>query len=484
MALEDDLRSQLRRMGAELARRAATERRLDQYYDGDCPLPEAIVTSKLTKAYRLLMPMAEAPWGSLVVDSVTDRLEVTGISSDDDDVDGALWGVWQDNALDAESRLAHNAAVVSGRAFALIWPNGRGEPEITYETGSQMIVEYREGSRRERQAAMRQWVDDDGRPYATLYRPEAIYKFIAPKGDGMPEPGAPIIPTSETRWIGGTGAGQAIRWERREVPGEPWPLANPYGIVNVVELPVNRRLKPGRYGFARGEFAKCTGLLDRINLLTFLGLVVAFWLGFPLRGVIGNTIMRDDENNPIAPFNVGADELFQLENPDAKLAEYKAADRSNLSIYAELDQLATITHTPRHYFPLQQGMSNLSADAIRASEGGLVAKIPTHKSTLGEGHEETLRVAGLMLPSPVQLSQRAELQWSDHETRSLAERADAALKLKDILPQTAILEHVLNATAEQIARWQADRAQDAMTRLLDAAMQPAPAPAPSLNGGG
>jgi hypothetical protein len=96
------------------------------------------------------------------------------------------------------------------------------------------------------------------------------------------------------------------------------------------------------------------GLLDRINLLTFLGLVVAFWMGFPLRGVIGDKILRDDDGKPLPPFKVAADEVFQFENPAAKLAEFKAADRGNLSIFDELAQLAYLTKTPAHYFPLRR----------------------------------------------------------------------------------------------------------------------------------
>ena len=370
--------------------------------------------------------------------------------------------------MDAESKLAHNAALVSGRAFALVWPDSdTDQPEITLDNSSQMVIKYREGNRRKREAAMRFWTDeDDKRPYANLYLPDGIYKFVGPKNS--------------------TGI-DGIQWERREVPEEDWPVENPFGIVTAVELPVNRRLKPGSYGYARGEYAHCTSLIDRINLLTFLGLIVAFWAGFPVRAVIGDKIIRDDDGKPLPPFELGADQVVQLENPQAKLDSFTAADRGILSVYAELDQLAAITATPRHYLPLAQGMTNLSADAIRASEGSLIAKVPDHKASLGEGWEEVLRLSGMMLDDPVDLSQRAELQWSDHETRSLAERADAAVKLKGVLPESAIIEYVLNATASQMARWRTERAGDVMSTLLAAATQPAaPLPTPPVvtNGAG
>lgn len=465
MPTEQELRAQLATMGAELNRRAARSRKLERYYDGQCPFPAAVVRARVTKAYQALMPMAEAAWGSLVADSVQDRLEVTGIESDDKRVNDLLWGVWQDNAMDAESKLAHNSALINGRAFATVWRDGE-TPEIVLDNAEQMIVQYREGSRRHRVAALRSWVGEDGRPNATLYRPDGLYKFAGPKH---------------------SGGLQGMQWERRDVEGEAWPLANPLGEVPVVELAVNRRLRPGSFGSARGEYEHCLGLIDRINLLTFLGLVVAVWMGFPLRGVLGTQILRDDDGNQLPPFDADADSIFHLEGPDAKLAEFKAADRRNLGVFAELGQLAYLTKTPAHYFPLETGLSNISADTVRALEGGQAAKVTGHKGSLGEGWEEVLRLSGRMLDSPVALSSRAALVWGDHESRSLAERADAATKLKDILPWQALAKRVLNATPDDIQEWEAMRASDGIGTLLAAAAAPLPAEpegVPVLNGNG
>jgi hypothetical protein len=435
---EDQLNAELAQLNAELDRRGRRYRLLDSYYEASAAVPAAVARARVVQAYRMLMPVASAPWGSLVVDSVQDRLEVAGIRSDLPEVDKQVWRVWQDNQMDSESKLAHNSALLSGRAFALVWPGATGQPEISLDSAEQMIVRYREGSRRQRVAALRRWMDGDT-PNVTLYRPDAIYKFQGPKNSSG---------------MAGT------QWQRREVPGEEWPLPNPLNVVPVVEIALNRRLKPGSFGYARGEFEHCIGLIDRINLLTFLGLVVAFWMGFPLRGVIGERIIRDDDGNALPPFEVNADTVFQLENPEAKLAQYQAADRKNLSVFAELDQLSTVTKTPRHYFPLEQGMSNLAADAIRASEGALHAKVTAHKASAGEGWEEVLRLAGRMLDQPVDLPADAALLWKDHESRSLAERADAATKLKDLVPWQSIAETVLNASQDDIKRWGDQRAAD------------------------
>jgi hypothetical protein len=444
---EAELLAQITTLGKPLQKRADKSRLLNAYVDGCPPFPEAVVRARMTTAYRVLMPMAQAPWAGLVTESVMDRLEPAGIRSGVKETDDAIWGIWQDNQMDSEAKLGHNAALVDGRCFAIVWPDEKGQPEIVLDSSEQVIVQYRAGSRRRRVAALRYWVEDQV-PMVNLYRPEAIYKFQGPKDE--------------------TGI-EGVAWKPREVPGEQWPLANPLGVVPVVEVPVNRKLKPGAFGHARGEFEHCTGLLDRIHLLTFLGLVVALWMGFPLRGVIGQKIMRDDEGKPIPPFDADVDKAFAFENPQAKLAEFAAADRKNLSIFQELSQLAYVTKTPAHYFPLEMGISNISADAIRALEGGMHAKVSGHKATLGEGWEEVLRLGGLMLDQPVQLSPRAQLLWKDNESRSLAERADAATKLKDILPWQALAEQVLNASQDDISRWESMRASDAMGALIAAA---------------
>ena len=241
MAAPNPFQKQLDTLADQVQRRGFMERHLDKYYEGDAPLPDVIVSAKITKAYMLLMGLSNAPWGSLVVDSVQDRLEVTGIESDDEDVDDTLWGVWQDNKMDSESKLAHKTSLIAGRSFALVWPDDEtGQPEISLDGPGQMIVQYEEGSRHERAAAMRFWMSDDERvPYANLYLPDGIYKFIGPKDSYGPS---------------------GVRWEQRNVEGEPWPVPNPWNVVPVVELPVNRRLKPGPWGFARGEYEHCVRL--------------------------------------------------------------------------------------------------------------------------------------------------------------------------------------------------------------------------------
>jgi hypothetical protein len=124
-------------------------------------------------------------------------------------------------------------------------------------------------------------------------------------------------------------------------------------------------------------------------------------------------------------------------------------------------------------------MSNLAADAIRATEGGQAAKTTNYKAETGEGWEEVLRLLGLMSDEEVELSQRAELEWRDNESRSMAERADAATKVASIgLPVPLVAEKYLNFSQEEVSKLEALMANDAFSALVKEAEKPATPPIP------
>jgi hypothetical protein len=263
--------------------------------------------------------------------------------------------------------------------------------------------------------------------------------------------------------------------------GQDWEIANPGGDVPpVIEISTNCELDDSCYGTASGDFESCIGLLDRINVLEFLRLVIAFTSGFPIRAVIGEKILRDDKDVPLAPFKLAADVIAQFEDPKVSIQEIQAADLKSFgeAIDHDVETLAGITQTPAYYLrsiPIQ----NVSADAIRASDSPLNARVDDHKPELGEGWEEVMRVSALMLPEPVIVPADAEVRWVNRENRSLSERADAATKLSAIMPWQALAEICFDATQDQIARWEAMRAADSLNGLLNAPPPAVPAPVPA-----
>src|SRR3954471_10932660 len=120
----------------------------EAYYDGDHPLQFA--TSKFKEAFGGLFGAFADNWCPIVVDAPVERLQVVGFrmktatSADND-----AWTIWQENALDVESVIAHTEAGKCGMAYLLVDPNG-GDPRITIEHPSQVIVATDPGDRRKR----------------------------------------------------------------------------------------------------------------------------------------------------------------------------------------------------------------------------------------------------------------------------------------------------------------------------------------------
>jgi hypothetical protein len=448
MPTSEELQIKLRELGHELDARAAKFSRVEAYRSGRAPLPPAIVQAKVTRAYRMLMSVASTNYAQLIVRAAASRMEVGSLRTGDDELDDQIWQIWQANRLDAESRRAHDSILTHGRAHTIVRPSERG-PEIILEDAKTCVVEYEEGSRHNRLVAMRRWIDNDYYLHATLYYPDATYRFITER-------------KYESHLDYQTEAGiETIKW----LPiGEPLP--NPFGVVPVSEIAINSRLSSGKFGTAAGDFESAIGLLDRINLLEFLRLVIAFTAGFPIRVVVGDKILRDDNGKPIEPFKLAADAIAQFEDPNVRVTELAGADLKGFgdAIDHDIETLAGITQTPAYYLrsvPIQ----NVSADAIRASDAPLNARVEDHKPFIAEGWEETCRVAALM-GGLGEVSQGAEIQWVNRESRSLAERADAAVKLSSILPWQALAEYVLDASQEEIARWEQQRAAGDLNSIL------------------
>lgn len=439
MPSENELISKLGLLGHELDLRADRVRKLDEYREENGgAIPPAIKHAKVTKAYRLLMSISSTNYAKVIVKAAASKMQVGGIKCGDKGLEDAAWKIWQDNRMGSEFRRATDSVLAHGRAFAIVRP-GDGSPEIIFEDAATVVVEYAEGSRYNRVSALRRWLDDEKILHGTLYYPDATYRLRTDRR---------VESTSEY-------SSETLKWVVEDV------LENDFGVVPAVEIATNGGLKAGRFGTAEGDYETELGLLDRINTLEFLRLVIAFTASFPVRVVIGDKILRDDDGNQIAPFELGADIIAQLEDPNAKLAEFKEANLKAFSdsVDRDIETLAGVTGTPFDHFksvPVQ----NVNAEALRASRDRLDSRVRDHLPFVGEGAEEVLRVA--MLMDGQQLPQSATLQWVNRESYSLAERADAATKLKDILPWQVIGRKVLDMSQDEIDEVELLRTSESM----------------------
>lgn len=400
----------------------------DEYYRGEHKL--AYASDEFREYFAKRYRDFSDNWCQVVADAPVERLEPTGIRlPDQDTADQDLWRVWRANEADATADLAFLDAIIGRRAFALVWGNVDDEatPRITFEHPSQAVVGYdpETGSRR---AGVKLW-RDGALELATLYLPDEVWKFQRPALTDRP---------ATDLWTP-AGLQEQAGWEPRQPDGEPWPLPNPMGAVPLVEIPNRPRL----VGDPMSDLAGVIAMQNAVNLLWSYLFNAADFASFPQRVVMGaeppKVPLLDDSGQvigeqmvPLEKFAV--DRVVWLTDPDANIGEWKAA---NLDVYTkvvevQVSHMASQTRTPHHY--IIGKMANLSAEALKAAETGLVKRTEEKTEHFGRALREVFRLVALAQGDQAKARQVrvGRMLWKDVETRSEAQLADQLLKLRDV----------------------------------------------------
>lgn len=416
------------RLEARLDERADILQKYDDYVAGKHPL--AFATERFKEVFAGLFVEFSDNWCDLVNDAVRERMSVKGFRlGTQTAADTEAQRIWQVNRLDADSQLAHSELLKSTECSVLVWadPKDENTPRITVESPFETIVAFAPGNRRDRLAALKRWIDDDGVEQATLYMPDAIYKFTATGTDDDE-------PDDEDESAGS-------RWSVREVDDEDWPLKNPLDLVPVVTMFNKPRLRPRQFGlYGEAEHAKVIPIQDGINK-TLMDMFVASEFGsFRQRYVTGMELGTDPRTGErIQAFEAAMERLWSTKNKDAKFGEFEATDLGNFvkAIEMLVQHTASQTRTPPHYFYLKGEMP--SGESIKSAETGLVAKAYEKMLFLGEDWEEVMEIAFKVKNEPV--NDVIETIWGDPEYRTEAEHIDALLKQKALgIPEEILWE--------------------------------------------
>jgi hypothetical protein len=422
----------------------------EDYYDGRHRL--AFATLKYRQSFGYLFKALADNWCELVVDAPVERLFVEGFRfAKDKPGDSDAWDIWQANGLDSESVMGHTEAVKDGRSYLLVGPDEykTGYPSITVEHASQVVVEHAPGNRRIRLAALKKWRDESGYEFATLYLPDRIWKWETK------EP-ARYTPTDGVgrNWVPRAGE------ETGRNPLSP--------VVPVIPLYNN----PTLLGDGRSDLMPAIPLQDAINKEVADMLVASEFAAFQQRVVTGLQVASDKDGNPtpeMEKLRSGVERMVVLENEDAKVFSLPASDLGNYTKAIELllQHLAAQTRTPPHYLLGQ--IVNVSGDALKAAETGLVAKVNRKQIDFSDSWEEAIRLA-LKLKGGTQPEKpmNAETIWRDPEYRSEGEMVDAALKRRALgVPLEAIWE-MIGASPQQVEDWAAKLALPERTATIGA----------------
>jgi hypothetical protein len=407
----------------------------EQYYEGEHRL--AFATLKFRQSFGYLFRALADNWCEIVVDAPVERLFVEGFRfGSDKPADTGAWDIWQANGLDSESVMAHTEAVKDGRSYILVAPAEPGDqyPQITVEHASQVVVEHAPGNRRRRQAALKKWRDDDGYEYANLYLPDRIFKYRTKTPSKVPP-------------IDGVGR----NWTPLE--GEESGVNPSAPIVPVIPLYNN----PTMLGDGRSDLKPAIPLQDAINKELADMLVASEFAAFQQRVITGLEVESDSEGNPtpeMEKLKSGVERMVVLENAEAKVFSLPASDLGNYvkAIELLLQHLAAQTRTPPHYLLGQ--IVNVSGDALKAAETGLVSKVKRKQVDFSDSWEEAIRLAlGLTDSAEPSKPMNAETIWRDPEYRSEGEMVDAALKKRALSVPLEAIWSMIGASPQQVEEW-------------------------------
>jgi len=387
-------------------------------------------------------------WPQLVVDSLEERLDVEGFRlPDSDSADDEMWRIWQENNLDEQSQLAHLDALVMKRAYIAVGTNEEDEttPIVTCESPLEVYAEI-DPRTRDVRAALRRYQSNQndltrqGESYATLYLPDVTIFYER---------------------NGHSGTYDEVDRDEHQL-----------GMVPITPL-VNRSRLSDWCG--RSELSPILPLAHAANKIATDMMVAAEFVAIPLRGIfgIGPNDLEDQSGNKMTALQAIMGRLLTLpvDADEARQFEFASAQLTNF--HDTLNQLARLTASiaglPAHYVGLTTE-NPPSADAIRSAEIRLIKRAERKQRPFGGSWERTQRIIRRFQSGDWDPAlKRLETIWRDPATPTVAQKADAAVKLYNLPTPIVPLKQTrqdLGYTDAQIALMEQE---DAVAQAMQAA---------------
>lgn len=420
----------------------ATYTELDRYYDGTQPLAFLSPEAKVALGTRFGRMASNIP--RLAVTALAERLRITGFTAAD------VWAEWIRNDLDQTSGVAHREALLFGDSFVIVWADTLGRPNVTIESAKQVAVQ-RDPATRQIVAAVKRW-ETKTTTEAALYLPDQIVRLRA-NSTGATITGFSTVET----------------------------IPNPLGVVPVVNLRNSDRLLDD---FGSSEIDDLMPLVDALNKTLADLMVTSEYVGRPRRWATGIELTEEpvtvvdpetglpvpvlDENDQpimreVNPIPEGHRAMIS-ENDQAKFGQLNAADLGGYeaAVRVILGQIMAVSTLPAHYVGVFTD-NPASADALRAAEASLTARAEARQATFGRAWEQVARLIVAVRDGVDPAKVDVRVQWADAATRSVAQEADAVVKLHQagLLPTSYALRK-LGYSDDEIAEIRTARRAEAL----------------------
>lgn len=405
--------------------------RLDRYLSGEQPLSFLAPEAKAALGDRLAVMSTNIP--RLAVTSLAERLRVTAF-----DVDGSpgrdLWAAWIRADLDQTAPLVHREALGLGRSFVMVWADRDGRAQVTVESAHAVAV-ARDPVTRAVTAAVKRWVSD-GRAHLVLYGPEEITRYRSDAAVADP------------------AALPATGWSQTGT------VRNSLGVVPVVPFTNADRLVDVD---GRSEIVDLIPLVDALNKTLSDLLVGSEYFARPRRWATGLELDEDDDGQAVNPIPEG-DRTMVNEDPAGRFGSLPAADLGayDAAVRLLLGQIMAVSALPAHYVGIFTD-NPTSADALRAAEASLAARAEARQATFGRAWEQVGRLVVAVERGVDPAGVDVRVRWADPTTRSVAQEADAIVKLHaaGLLPASYALAR-LGYPEDEISKIRAARRAEAL----------------------
>jgi hypothetical protein len=413
---------------------------LQDYYQGTQPLSFLSPEAKVALGTRFARMASNLP--RLAVGSLAERLRITGFDGAD------VWSDWLANDCDQTSTIAHREALLYGQSFVTVWADTNGNPVVRVESPRQVAVITDPGTR-VITAAVKRW-RTKATTEAVVYLPDQVIRLRADT-PGAATAGFYLVET----------------------------LHNPLGVVPVVPLRNTDLLDDGC-----SEIADLIPLVDGLNKILTDMMVTSEYVGRPRRWATGISLVQvpvvDSDGNPVldggepvmetvSPIPEG-NRAMVSEDPEAEFGQLAAAGLDGYRTAADVlvQQIMAVSGLSAAHMGITTENPS-SADAIRASEASLTARAEARQQVFGRGWEQVARLMVAVRTGADVGTVNVRVQWADAATRSVAQEADAAVKLY----QAGI---VSRASTLRALGWSEDRITAELAAITAEAQPPTPTP--------
>ena len=422
----------------EQARTASLRRR---YVDGNAPLPE--MGRNLRASWEAFQRKSRTNWGLLVCGSMADRIIYNGVTvgGATDSPEAVLAArIARDNRLPVVVEDAVWDAIVTGAGYLVVGEQG-GRAVVTAEKPETTITAHNPLQPWKADAALKVSRNGDKIDRATMWLPGVVYHFE--RSEGL------LSQTNRGDWT--------------MVGSEPHALGVP-----VFEL-----------SHGGGELDTHTDLIDRINLVMLWRLVIQSMQAFRQRGLKSQEGSEglpehDEEGNPIdwaAALAPAPGALWEFP-PGIEVWESGQTDIRPMldSVKADVTHLATVTKTPLFIMlPDSVNQSGSGADGAKDALAAKARKFIRRQSLAIEGALlAAMRAEGVAEPPTI------EVTFEPAERVTLAEKADAALKMQSLMSLKTIQKKYLGWSPDEIAADEAERRRQAAQNAMAALTAPQP----------